>query len=290
MDDLRQRLLEQKLGDLLDWQKPQVIQTIGPYDPSVFDNFEALLAEAVNLLRERLEGYTDAEIGILVDKESEDLDGLRKDWMSILGDATEKRLRNPPPWYADGLGHPDYRADFEYWSKMPNFSIFEIVCLSVGIAPEKYGEKKLSDLSKRRDRLKLWPSLKFLLQRYDLVFRTFGAHVNSVRFLIWAEQVDLEMPTEFGQRLRNYHHPPYPTKQDNSAPSEPDKRQIDKVAQLFTAMAIDAYGYAPNELRSPIPKEITDMAASMGLQVSTDTVRKYLKIGASFIPEDWQPE
>jgi hypothetical protein len=73
-----------------------------------------------------------------------------------------------------------------------------------------------------------------------------------------------------------------------TTPAEPDKREIDKIAQLFTAIAIDAYGFRPDQKRSPIPKEITDIAARLGLSVTADTVRKYLKRGASFLPPDWR--
>lgn len=289
MDDLRQRLLEQKLGDLLDWRKPQVIQTIGPYDPSVFDNFEALLAEAVNLLRERLEGYTDAEIGILVDKESEDLDGLRKDWMSILGDATEKRLRNPPPWYAGGLGHPDYQADFAYWARMPHFSIAEITCLSVGIKPEIFSQDRLDKLARQQSD-KLWPAIHYLKQRYEQLVRQFGKNnrVLANRFAFWAMRLEFDMPARFLDLLKRYHVDSYAENAKQNEPPREDKREIDKVAQLLLAMAIGGYGYNPDAKRSIIPREITNAAAELGIDIHPDTIRKYFRIGASFLPPGWQ--
>lgn len=70
---------------------------------------------------------------------------------------------------------------------------------------------------------------------------------------------------------------------------KPDRREIDSVAQLFTAMAIDYLGYRPSDARSSIPKEIAELAASMGMTISDDTVRKYLKLGAKFIDPAWEP-
>lgn len=54
-------------------------------------------------------------------------------------------------------------------------------------------------------------------------------------------------------------------------------------------MTIEYLGYRPGQARSPIPKEIAELAASMGLSLSTDTILKYLRIGAKFLPKDWVP-
>ena len=62
------------------------------------------------------------------------------------------------------------------------------------------------------------------------------------------------------------------------------------IAQLFTAMAIDQLGYNPRDSRGPIPKEIAEIIAEMGLAVSDDTVRKYLRIGSRQIPSEWKPK
>ncbi len=55
-------------------------------------------------------------------------------------------------------------------------------------------------------------------------------------------------------------------------------------------MAIDNYGYVPDARRGPIPKEIQDMMAALGLEISQDTIRKYLQIGAKHLPKDWKPK
>lgn len=189
-----------------------------------------------------------------------------------------------------GFGHPDHRADFEYWCKMPSLSIPEATCLSVGINPGEFDEREFKRLLSESDRSRFWPAVQYLLKRYDLLFRKFYSRVGSDRLIIWAEQVDLEIPAEFRQKLLAFHAPPSLRSQEDTKASKPDKREIDKIAQLFTAMAIDLYGYVPRDTRSTVPTDIADLAAGMGLQVSTDTIRKYLRIGASFIPDDWQRE
>ena len=47
--------------------------------------------------------------------------------------------------------------------------------------------------------------------------------------------------------------------------------------KLIIGMAIDGYGYVPTDLKSAIPKEISDILASHAMTISDDTVRKYLK-------------
>ncbi len=286
MDEARQRLLEKELGDRLRWQKPEIVETVGPFDPAVFDRYEAQLTEAIDLLRSRLEGYTDAQIAVLAGEDPEDPDGLRKEWRRL----SEPLRRQSPPWYAGGFGHPDHRADLGYWRLMPDFSLAEATCLSVGIDPKAFDEPKLESLAKRRDRDTLWPPLQYILKRHELLRRKFGGSVAARHFFLWAEANELEMPPEFRPSRHDDNWPNSSGDSERTKPAKPDKREIDTIAQLFTAIAIDSYGYDPTAKRGPIPKEIADLAAKMGLKISTDTVRTYLRRGAAFIPEDWKPE
>lgn len=56
--------------------------------------------------------------------------------------------------------------------------------------------------------------------------------------------------------------------------------------KLVIGMAVAGYGYDAKANKSPIPKQIADDLSERGLNVSDDTVRKYLKEAASaFLPE-----
>ena len=70
----------------------------------------------------------------------------------------------------------------------------------------------------------------------------------------------------------------------------PEGREIASLAKLLTAIAIEEYGYDPASRRSPIPREIQDIADRLGLSVSQDTIRKYLQIGAKYLPKDGDTE
>jgi hypothetical protein len=68
-----------------------------------------------------------------------------------------------------------------------------------------------------------------------------------------------------------------------------ENREKTSLSKLLVAVAIDAYGYDPTARRSPIPNEIQNIAAALGLTVSTDTIRQYLQMGARHLPRDWKP-
>lgn len=305
LDARRQHLLEAKLGKLLRWQKPDVVDTVGPFDPSVFEHVESQRRDVIAQCRVKLAAYSEAQVEALLAGESKQPDAVHADWRTFL----ENRLRLPElPWFAGGFGHPDHVADFDYWAKMPRYTVDEITCLSVGVEPGAFPKSELSNLS-RSEPDKLWPAQTFLLRQRELLRRQFdpqghGWHVGPADFLHWAEQKSLAAHPDFLRLLRLYHGPAQtvavpaakpvlePATETAAEPTgarPPDRREIDSIAQLFTAMAIDHLGYRPGQARSPIPKEIAELAASLGLSLSTDTILKYLRLGAKFLPKDWVP-
>ncbi len=56
MDLVRQRFFEAKLGELPTWSCPDIIRTVGPHDPSIFEDHDAhrrkIVAECTALLRD----------------------------------------------------------------------------------------------------------------------------------------------------------------------------------------------------------------------------------------------
>jgi hypothetical protein len=64
-------------------------------------------------------------------------------------------------------------------------------------------------------------------------------------------------------------------------PLNPSERKT--VAKLIFTMAVDCYGYDPNQKKSPIPTEIMEAAAKADIAITEDTIRKWLKKGASLL-------
>lgn len=292
-DQRRQKLLEAKLGDLLTWTKPEIAETIGPHDPSIFERYDTLRQRVISGCVEELRQYSDNQISSLLGETPDDSGDARSRWNDFLRHEI-RRLNPPPPWYAGGFGHPDHVADFEYWSRMANFTGHELLCLSVGAEPASFKQTDIEKFS-MGDLSRLRPTVQFLVRRSEQLNRQFSHGNRALRvspriFVYWAGRVAFEAHPEFLRLLRLHHVEGAHQPARASAPERQDPREVDKIAQLFTAMAIDHLGYDPKQARSPIPKEIADLAASMGLEVSSDTVRKYLKLGASFIADDWKPE
>lgn len=245
----------------------------------------------------KLLDYSDEQIEILSTRTLEDPEKLRDVWTRYQAGETYSLGQATPHWYAGGFGNSKYVADFEYWAKMPSFTVEEMACLSVGIAPKDF-PKEVSENLNADNIERLSAPAHFLVMRCRQLTRKFitgpyDSHIGPRTFLAWAEQVSFEVHDEFLSHLRQYHDEAPESLQapgaNGQAAKKPDQREIDKIAQLFTALAIDGYGYRPLLGRSSIPNEIADIASAMGMEISTDTILKYLRHGAKFIPDGWEP-
>lgn len=290
LDPKRKKLLHKKLGSILLWRKPELIQSVGPYHPEVFQSFDERRLAVIDKCKDRLRQIPDEFIDTLLKVSSSA--PLARPWTDFqYGEIIE--IRNSiPPWYAGGFGLKGYEADFEYWGMMRSVSMREALCLSIGIEPDRISQGELDKLTGQSSTA-LIPPLRFLSRRYDLLRRTFdpGRFRGTVKLkelLVWANQVQFELHPGLIQAIGSRQASPDTSQSETRVlAARPDRREIDKIAQLFTAIAIDYLGYRPDQARGPVPKEIAELAASMGLSVSDDTVRKYLRHGASFIPDDW---
>jgi hypothetical protein len=293
MDPDRLCLLQRKFGDLLSWQRPELVETVGPFDPSVFTSYDDEHQSVLQRCEALLRRYTDDQIRAIIAQRGPEREAFHWEWHSFAEDDIKRLTKRRPPWFAGGFGHPDYKADFEYWCKMPDFTVDEILCLSIGISPEHFESDTLDKLEKRSFE-DLWPSLQFLILRRRQLSRNFGVSIRRrpvlpEPFLKWIERVEFEVHFELVSFLRRYLPVTEGSRALGDMVAKPDKREIKSIAQLFTAMAIDCYGYCPDDAKSPTTREIVDMAAAIGLTISEDTVRKYLKMGAELIPTDWKP-
>ncbi|UWR05202.1 hypothetical protein K3740_21645 (plasmid) [Ruegeria conchae] len=142
----------------------------------------------------------------------------------------------------------------------------------------------------------LWLPLEFMLRRREQIERQFPHFVHRGKFsprefFDWVNLVGLEIHPEFTSRYLKNSPSDDSVEAINRRAQQPDsktdKREIDTITQLFAAMAIRELGYDPDAKRSPIPKEIAELAAELGLNISDETIRKYLRRGASFLPPDW---
>ena len=215
-------------------------------------------------------------------------------WVRAARNLTERIL----PWYAAGLGRKGLMADYDYWAKSPFFELHEITLLSLGLEPVESFVEALNPKPSQEDN----PAKSFALRRHGLIDRTFnkGALGSKTKPAALAERVnavDLDVHPGFARMLKNLTGFTQIERMSSDAPviksdpndKSPEPREIASMAKLLTAIAISEFGYDPTDKRSPIPREIQDLADLEGSSVSQDTIRKYLQTGAKYLPNGWKP-
>jgi hypothetical protein len=283
-----EKLMRGKFGVLYDWKKPTIEKTVGPYLPDNFESFNELLKHILTKCEDVLRGASPENLETLSANRKHEESVFQADWRRVYANDIKTLGRQYPHWAACGFGHPDYIADFEYWARMPNLYLYEAVSLSVGVEPKHLKEL----LDEPEDVLEeIANPLAFAWRRSEQFKRKFHiyrpqAKINSTELLTWIMAVDLEVHDKTLEALNRFHG-----ETDAAMPmsKRPDKRELDSVAALFTAMAIEQFGYVPSAKRSPTVKEIQDLAASLGISMSDDMIRHYLRHGAKFIDPDWEP-
>lgn len=291
----QRKLMKDKLGPHSEWTLPDIQNHVGPYNPGVFTTYNKTRQQVVAACEEKLAGMADLEILILGDDKLDDHDDIRSEWHSCQRNEINRLQKKLPPWFAGGFGHPDYIADFKYWAQFKHFTNKEALLLSLGVEPDRFTQDEIFSMSTSLEKgTDLWETLRYMLRRRDQIERQFpnARHRNQIdpKLLFdWFELVDLDIHPEFTSRYLRDETAGAPNG-ETEAPRQPHKREIDSVCQLFVAMVIEYYGYEPGASRSPIPKEIGELAANLGMEISDDTIRKYLKRGANFISTDWKPK
>ena len=218
---------------------------------------------------------------------------------AIWGTKAQNLYHGILPWYAAGLGRKDYLADYDYWAKSPFFELHEITLLSLGLEPVEVFVEALNPESSQQDN----PAKTFALRRHGLIDRTFnkgsfGSKTRPAALAEWVNAVDLDVHPGFTRMLANLtgfsqfermSSKAKPSRSD-STEKQPEPREIASMSKLLTAIAINEFGYNPLDRRSPIPREIQEIADLQGLGVSQDTIRKYLRTGAKYLPDDWKTD
>lgn len=62
------------------------------------------------------------------------------------------------------------------------------------------------------------------------------------------------------------------------------ERERQTLYKMIIGMATDGYGFDPNALRSPFPKELEGILDHLGIAVSDDTIREKLREAAGLLP------
>jgi hypothetical protein len=218
------------------------------------------------------------------------------------------------------LHRPSAQADFEYWARMPHWTLDEAVALSLGKAPEQVSWRKLAELvdcssiaaeySRRRD----------LAVRY-VACRQLDDPLLPATFITWADQVGFSVPVELRNALdaRGIKDTDWKTLYEGLAAALADKDAIfqalqamkvnleaaqaesraakalstkerDSMLAIIAAMAVRKYRYNPNALKNAATQNIADDVQEVRLRLDVDTVRKYVAEAGRFLKANAEPE
>lgn len=295
-EDLISKVLTKQLGGFVSWSMPVVPPLLGP---KYIEKAEALRKEARSFAerhKQLLDLQDDSNLisayGTTGDTQDHELE---THWR-------EARQNSPvcpncSVIYLAALGKPGVFADYDYWSRMEWMELKEAFWLCLGLDPRVDWEDVLTYSTSRRpghpkESKHVHAQLK-QLSRFAMRVAPVDRKFRGPELLEWVDTTGFPVHPDFVQMLRvrqkreNTNEPttaidPLPIKQKKE-----DPRAVRAVARIIVAIAIEEYGYDPNSVRSPIPKEIVDIMDRLGLQATSETVLKYLKMGASELPDGW---
>jgi hypothetical protein len=271
---------------------------------SEFPMFHAkLVAEfsGFNLaVRHKLKSLSDDDLGSFFDSRGIAKPQELKDWQGKIRAELSQKYSGMPSLFTAGLGKMGQMASIEYWSRMSFLTNDEVLWLSVGLEPSAF--QKQLDGEPRNGFVEI-PPIVFLRRRQEQVKRGlnpkgYGLNFEGPAIFEWVTRVGFEIHPRFREILRLMvaaipATAEEPTHQSEvvsiAAVQEPDRRETKSLSTLILAMAIDHYGFDPDAGRSVVPKEIANLMASLGLDMTQETVLKYLRIGRHLLPKDWKP-
>lgn len=191
-------------------------------------------------------------------------------------------------------------ADFDHWAKSAYYTVDEAVLLSAGLEPAAHFIREI-DGGAPGDRVD--PPTRHLRAQRLLFRRALDPGMNGwkptpEKILRWINMVDVKVHPGFRRMLEAATRTTEAKKQAAVAIEDTkvqtsarlDPRERTSMAKLLVLMAIDMYGYDPRAQRSPIPKEIEDIAHRNGIDLTAQTIRSYLRLGAAQLPKDWSKD
>lgn len=191
--------------------------------------------------------------------------------------------------------YPQYLANYTHWGMADVFSSRELLWLSVGLDPSKAMDKDLNEFRHGRRSTLVNEEGDELVRRLDLIERKFGngrsMRISGCGFAKWVNAIAWDLHPDFHAMLDVIAARAPDLLKGNiltakgKAKSTPDSREITSISKIITAIAIEEFGYQPNDAKGPIPKEIEAICDKAGLSVSKETILKFLRHGSKYLPD-----
>lgn len=186
-------------------------------------------------------------------------------------------------------------ADFVHWSKAAYWTIDEAIALSFGKEPDVVTWQKIESVKDKTVFAKNYAKRRDLAKR-AVAAKKLTEPVLPIRFLTWANEVNIELPPaliseveKLGTSVINWEAVYRKLKAEFDALSEKSNakpestRKTENLLQAFAAIAIDAYGYDPEAVKSTAPADITRALQQHGKEVDPKTIRTWLKEGKTLL-------
>ncbi len=250
--------------------------------------FEAIIADLSSLSLEQLEEEFATDGSPTSD--------AAKELCKRHGAAVQRAFGRLNIWYHAPIFRTKELADFGHWGRSDFLSIDEIVWLSVGLEPTPELIAAIKPFDRYGNAQKLDAVATYVSRHKEIIRRKFdpddfNGKPGFQELHDWITDVSLDVHPEFLRIInRTKGVGPGNAKPAVEISSSLDGREKVSMSKLIAAMAIDAYGFDPKARRSDIPNEIQGIADRLGLELTSNTIRKYLKQGAELLPEDWKPE
>jgi hypothetical protein len=202
-------------------------------------------------------------------------------------------------------------ADWDQWSQMPKAELWEAVVLSLDASPEDreatfnwifgsgggHSDEDSRFLRECRRRMKVAQASVSMngalkpLVLYSGALDDPRTKISLPLFGDWASGLGWQLPTRFpqtlqpaAQQLGNAHR--VTDELNPTAEKGLSKRERDTLLKLVIGMAIEGYCYDPTATRNEAPAEISGDLAKLGIEVTDDTVRKWLREAATTVLPD----
>lgn len=288
------------LDDKYHWSPVDHPPILGPEFVPFHQKMLAEFREFRFSIRHKLESMSYGDLSSSFDSKGVAQSPELKGWQDKISGNLKSRYSGMPSMFTAGLGKPGQMANVGYWSKMSFLTIDEVLWLSVGLEPSA-SEEQL-DREPRVGVVEI-PPVVFLRRRQEQLkrginTRGYGQNFDGKTIFDWVTRVGFDIHPRFREVLRLM-NAAFPTAaHEITAQSEvinlakvkgPDRRESKSLSTLILAMAIDHYGFDPDAGRSAVPKEIADLMAGLGLDMTQETVLKYLRMGRHHLPKGWKP-
>jgi hypothetical protein len=292
-------LMDDKLGHFRFWTVPQIADHVGPRNLATLDRFDEYRRKVVDACKNKLRQFTDEQILILVTNSLDDPEELGNEWHGWQREEIIKLKDLEPTWVQVGFGHPRYEADFTHWGMMDELSLQEALLLSVGLEPKHFDEQKIAFYLKTRDPRKFFPTIQFLLKRYEIFARKFPmgfeGHIRvSFQFLKdWFDEIDMSIHPSFREVLDRRCHSPILQEavQSDVADRQPAKDlsslERQTALKLIAAMACQGYKFDPTLSRNNATTDIQNDVAEIGHSLDAKTILKWLREATELVDKDY---